>query len=269
MIERKFVKQNMKEYEIKEYVASSLSRVGLSDVRLQRTPLGEKIIISASRPGLVVGRAGSNITKLTRDLKEKFNLENPQIEIEEVTTIASDANIVAEMIANALERFGSQRFKGIGHKAMTDVMTAGAMGVEIIISGKIPGARATSWRFYQGYLKKCGDIALTEVRVAYRTANLKTGVVGIKVSIMPAGTVLPDKVELVQEAEPKVEELSEKDIPKSETEIIQKVEEDEEKASGKIKKTVKQDVKEESKKKEKKPAKNQSNKKPEEKGKEK
>ena len=105
--------------------------------------------------------------------------------------------------------------------------------------------------------------------VAYRTANLKTGVVGIKVSIMPAGTVLPDKVELVQEAEPKVEELSEKDIPKSETEIIQKVEEDEEKASGKIKKTVKQDVKEESKKKEKKPAKNQSNKKPEEKGKEK
>ena len=118
MIERKFVKQNMKEFEVKEYVAKQLSRVGLSDVKLQRTPLGEKIIISASRPGLVVGRGGANITKLTKDLKEKFNFENPQIEIDEVAVIAADANIVAEMIANSLERFGPQRFKGIGHKAM-------------------------------------------------------------------------------------------------------------------------------------------------------
>ena len=63
MIERKFVSQNIKEFEIKEYIRNNLSRVGLSDVKLQRTPLGEKIIISTSRPGLVVGRAGTNITK--------------------------------------------------------------------------------------------------------------------------------------------------------------------------------------------------------------
>ncbi|MFH1506420.1 MAG: 30S ribosomal protein S3 [archaeon] len=258
MIERKFVKQNMKEFEIKEYVATSLSRVGLSDVKLQRTPLGEKIIISASRPGLVVGRAGSNITKLTRDLKEKFNLENPQIEIDEVTAIGSDPNIIAEMIANALERFGSQRFKGIGHRAMSDVMDSGAMGVEILISGKIPGSRATSWRFYQGYLKKCGDIALTGVNTAYRTAKLKTGVVGVKVSIMPEGTILPDLVQLNEELEEKVEELPEDQANKTEAEIIKKVEEDQEKATGEIKKTVKKEDKpnkKAAKKTEKKPAK--------------
>ena len=84
MIERKFISQHIKEFEIKEYVRENLSRVGLSDVKLQRTPLGEKIIISTNRPGLVVGRSGSNISKLTKDLKEKFHLENPQIEIEEV-----------------------------------------------------------------------------------------------------------------------------------------------------------------------------------------
>ena len=122
MIERKFVNQNIKEFEIKEYIRNNLSRVGLSDVKLQRTPLGEKIIISTSRPGLVVGRAGTNITKLTRDLKRVFKLENPQIEIEEVTSIGLDAGIIAEMIANSLEKFGTKRFKGIGHKAMSDVM---------------------------------------------------------------------------------------------------------------------------------------------------
>ncbi|NJL43956.1 MAG: 30S ribosomal protein S3 [Nitrosarchaeum sp.] len=150
MIERKFVKQNIKEFQIKEFIEETLSRVGLSAVRFQRTPLGEKIVVVASRPGLVVGRAGSNIAGLTQQLKQKFKLENPQIEIEEVQSLALDANIMAEMIVNSLERFGTQRFKGIGHKAMADIMAAGAKGVEILISGKIPGARAKSWRFFRG-----------------------------------------------------------------------------------------------------------------------
>lgn len=194
MIERKFVSQKIKEFAIKEYVRENLSRVGLSDVKLQRTPLGEKIIISSSRPGLVVGRSGTNISKLTKDLKQKFNLENPQIEIEEVINIGLDANIIAEMIANSLEKFGLARFKGIGHKAMSDIMGAGALGVEILMSGKIPSSRAKTWRFYQGYLKKCGDIAVSQVKVAYSAANLKSGTVGIKVSIMTPDIKLPDRI---------------------------------------------------------------------------
>ena len=209
MIERKFVSQNIKEFEIKEYIRNNLSRVGLSDVKLQRTPLGEKIIISTSRPGLVVGRAGTNITKLTKDLKRVFKLENPQIEIEEVTSIGLDASIIAEMIANSLEKFGTTRFKGIGHKAMSDVMSARALGVEILISGKVPSARAKTWRFYQGYLKKCGDIAISDVRVAYAVAKLKSGTLGIKVSIMTPDTELPDKITVAKEQEEVVEEVQE------------------------------------------------------------
>jgi len=201
MIERKFVNQNIKEFEIKEYIKHNLSRVGLSDVKLQRTPLGEKIIISTSRPGLVVGRSGTNITKLTQDLKSVFKLENPQIEIEEVISIGLDPNIIAEMIANSLERFGIARFKGIGHKAMADVMGAGALGVEILIGGKVPSTRAKTWRFYQGYLKKCGDIAVSEVKVAYASAQLKSGTIGIKVSIMTPDTILPDRMKLIKKEE--------------------------------------------------------------------
>ncbi|MEM3373831.1 MAG: 30S ribosomal protein S3 [Candidatus Woesearchaeota archaeon] len=212
MIERDFISRNKTEYQIQEFVKENLKGVGLSHVKVQRTPLGEKIVIYASRPGLIIGGGGNNIKKLTKQLKKKFNLENPQIEISEITDVNLIAAVVAERIAIALEKFGTMRFKGIGHKAMADVMNAGARGVEIIISGKIPSARARSWRFYQGYLKKCGQPALDLVDTAYAIAKLKSGIVGIKVSIMPPNVRLPDDVELKDEQtlvmqEAKTEEL--------------------------------------------------------------
>ena len=136
MIERKFISRNLKRFLIGDYIEKTLGKVGYSDTKVQRTPLGEKVIISASRPGLVVGRKGSNIKKLTSDLKNKFKIENPQIEISEVENINLDADVVAERIASFLERFGSARFKSIGHKVIEDVIRSGALGIEIIISGK-------------------------------------------------------------------------------------------------------------------------------------
>lgn len=235
MIERQFVTQKMKEFQIQEFISSNLKRVGHSFTRLQRTPLGEKIIIYASRPGLIVGRKGENIKKLTKTLKKRFNLENPQIEISEVEDINLDAQIVAERIANSLERFGTSKFKGIGHKTMEDVMNAGAMGIEIVISGKIPSSRAKSWRFYQGYLKKCGDIVVTDIKTAYASAQLKTGTVGIKVSIMPPGVKLPDRIRLLEE-----KEVAE--------EVIQPAEEKKEGKEEKAKKTKKEPAKKPKKK---------------------
>ncbi|MBD3164878.1 30S ribosomal protein S3 [Candidatus Woesearchaeota archaeon] len=209
MIERKFMASNMREYMVEEFISGSLKGAEHSHTKLQRTPLGEKIVIYSSKPGLIVGRKGQNIKQLTRILKKKFNLENPQIEISEVQNFYLDANIVAERIVNYLEKFGTSKFKGIGHKTMSEVMNAGAMGIEILISGKIPSSRAKNWRFYQGYLKKCGDIALTGVKTAYATAKLKTGIIGVKVKIMPPGTKLPDNVELKAEKEEKIEEVKE------------------------------------------------------------
>jgi len=208
MIERKFVAEKLKEFQIEEFVASSLNGAGHSKTKMQRTPLGEKIVIHASKPGLVVGKKGQDIRDLTKALKKEFNLENPQIEISEVENMFLDADVMAERIKNNLERFGSSKFKGIGHKVMADVMGAGALGVEILISGKIPSSRAKNWRFYQGYLKKCGEVALTGVYKSYTIAKLKTGVVGIKVSIMPSTTVLPDKVVILDEKIEEVEKIS-------------------------------------------------------------
>ena len=111
MIERDFVKQKKKEFQIQEFVVSQLSNVGHSKTKMRKTPLGEKIIVHASRPGLVVGREGQNIKRLTSELKRRFNLENPQIEISEVEDPNLDSNIIAEKIASSLERFGSSKFK--------------------------------------------------------------------------------------------------------------------------------------------------------------
>ena len=209
MIERKFIFRNLKTYLIGRYIEKNLTRVGYSDTKVQRTPLGEKIIISASRPGLVVGRKGSNIKKLTTDLKKRFNIENPQIEIDEVQDINLDAGIVAERIASYLERFGPSRFKSIGHKVIEDVMNSGALGIEVIISGKIPGARAKRWRFYQGYLKKCGDMAVSGIKKSTKMANLKSGSIGIKVRIMPIELKILNTIELIKEKEEVIEEIKE------------------------------------------------------------
>ena len=199
MIERKFIAERVKEFQIQQYIDQTLKNVGHSSTKLVRTPLGEKIIIYASRPGLVVGKKGENIKKLTNTLKRRFNLENPQIEISEIVNPNLDAQIVAERIASTMERFGIQKFKGIAHKTVADVMNAGALGIEIRISGKVPSARAKSWRFYKGYLKKCGNVANTQVLRAQAFATLRAGAVGVQVAIMPPDIKLPDDIEVLKE----------------------------------------------------------------------
>ena len=209
-IEKKFIEQNMREYKIKSFVKEEVTRVGLSEVKVKKTPLGDKIVIYASRPGLVVGRGGSNIQELSKALKREFNLENPQIEIEEVKKADLDADIVAERICNSLERFGSGRTKGIGHRTLSDVMRAGALGVEILITGKIPSMRSRRWRFYAGYLKKAGDIAIEGVRTSIQEVTLKSGAVGVQVRIMPPDIVLPDHITLIEDPIEEIEASEDK-----------------------------------------------------------
>ncbi len=240
MIERDFINQKTKEYYIKKYVKDRLSNVGISNVKLKKIPLGEKIIVYTNKPSLVVGSRGSNIKDLTKALKSEFKLENPQIEIGEVKDMFLDAQLVAEKVASSLERFGSARFKGVGHKIMTNVMNSGAYGVEIIISGKIPSARAKSWRFYMGYLKKCGDVSVEGVRRAQASALLKSGIIGIKVAIMPPETTLPDRIQVLAEPIQNVEKIT--DISHEEKKEDQKKKTGEKKKSAPRKKTAKKEA---------------------------
>ena len=215
MIEREFIKEKIRNFKIQERISSTVNRyAGIDEIIVEKTPLGERVIIFASRPGLVIGSGGETIKSLTHDLKTKFGLETPQVEVKEIRDPDGRASVVAKKIASDFERFGPKRYKATGYRALTNVIRAGARGAEIRITGVgIPGARARSWRFFAGYLKKSGDTAETVVDKAFEVAALKRGTIGIKVAIMPMGVILPDDVtiKVVEEkvSEKEVEELKE------------------------------------------------------------
>ena len=142
MEEKNVVKFKKDEFAIKEFVKNFVGRGKVSKVQIEYTPVGEKIIISTHKTGLVIGRGGERIDELTRILKTKFKLENPHLEIEEIRHPEFDAQITADEIALGLERFGPLRFKVIAYRTLQKIIDAKALGAEIRLSGKLPGARA-------------------------------------------------------------------------------------------------------------------------------
>lgn len=195
MEEKNVVKFKKNEFAIKEYIKEEIGKGKISRVRTEYTPIGEKIIVSTHKPGLVIGRKGEKIEELTNILKTKFKLENPRIEIEEILVPEFDSQIIADEIALGLERAGPLKFKVIAYRTLQRIIDAGALGVEIILGGKLPGKRAKSWRFAQGYLKKTGDDAKIVSR-AKSVAQTKPGTVGIKVSILSPEAVLQDQIKI-------------------------------------------------------------------------
>jgi small subunit ribosomal protein S3 len=195
MEERKSVKFKKDEFAIKEYVKALLGKGKISRIRIEYTPIGEKVIVSTNKPGLIIGKRGEKIEELTNLLRTNFKLENPRIEIEEITKPEFDAQTIADEIALGLERLGPLKFKVIAYKNLQRIMNAGALGAEIVLGGKLPSSRAKSWRFSQGFLKKIGDSAKVVDR-AKAVAQTRPGTVGVKVSILSPDAILKDKMEI-------------------------------------------------------------------------
>jgi len=205
MEEKKVVKFKKDEFSVREFIKKSLGKGKISKVRIEYTPVGEKIIIATNKPGLIIGRGGEKIGELTTNLKKKFKLENPHIEIDEIKQAEFDAQIMADDIALSLERFGPLKFKVTAYRTLQKIMNSGALGVEIRLSGKLPSSRAKSWRFAQGYLKKTGDSAKVVDR-AQAIAQTKPGTVGVKVSILSPDQKLRDKITIDEELLNKLKE---------------------------------------------------------------
>lgn len=217
MDEKKFMGFKEEELGIKEYIKKSLGKGRISDVSVEYTPVGEKIIVSTNRPGLVIGRKGEKINELTRVLKTRFKLDNPHIEIDEIENQDLDAQLVADSIAFNLERRGSLKFKLISYRTLKNIMSAGALGTELVLSGKLPSDRARTWRFTQGYLKKTGEPSKV-VEKAIAQAKTQQGIVGIKVSILPPNAAIHDKIVVDEELRNRiVESFVEEEIPKKKT----------------------------------------------------
>ena len=241
MIEKNIVAQKFKEKEIEEFVFKYFGKLVCSHVKVQRTPLGEKVSVHTSRPGVIVGRKGANIKAITQELKTRFGMDNPELEVVEITNPALDAASVVRRIISGFERFGTKRFKVMAYGALEESMKAGVKGIEIVISGRgIPGERAKTWRFSAGYLKKSGDISASFMDRCSESANIRSGTVGVKVSILGPHVALPDTVTI---KEPSITERIEETVQK-----VQKKKTEEEKKTKRKKKVKEEDGSKDTKK---------------------
>lgn len=214
MIEKDFVKEGLKRTRIDEYLEEKLERAGYGGMDIQVTPVGTMVIVYAEKPGMVIGRGGKTVRSITKTLKNNFDLENPQVEVKEVEIPELNPRIMAHKVVAMLQR--GMQFRRVAYSIIRRIMSAGAQGVEVTISGKIRGSRSACAKFNDGYIKKCGEPSIKHVKEGFATVQLKPGVLGIYVRIMPPEVVLPDNIEII-EADGEVEEI--KPSPDSEESV--------------------------------------------------
>ena len=214
--------------QINEYLRSELVRAGFAGVDLQKTPLGVRITLKTSRPGLVIGKGGKRIQEITDVLEQRFGLEMPQIEVEEVQEPDLDAQIMAERLAYSLDR--GRHYRRAGYYILRKVMDAGAKGVEIKVSGKVTSQRARTQIFRAGTMTKSGQPSQEAVDKGVAQCIQKSGVLGVVVKIMRADYKTGDGVKINEEALNKAQKEKEVKLGKP----IKKFEVEEETIEGKI-----------------------------------
>ncbi|MCD5409810.1 MAG: 30S ribosomal protein S3 [Methanocellales archaeon] len=201
-IERKFIQEGLKKVRINEYFIQELNRAGYSGMKVNRTPMGTQITIYAEKPGMVIGKVGKTVRTFTKKLDEEFQLDNPQIDVQEVVKPELNAQMMANRLANALER--GWYFRKAGHSTLQRIMNAGALGCEIIISGKITGPRKRREKFLDGCIKHAGIPAEELVDKKFAIAIKKLGVLGVQVKIVQPDVVMPDNFRIISEEDKEI-----------------------------------------------------------------
>ncbi len=181
-VKKLFVQKGIIKAKIDEYLAKEFYRAGYAAVDILKTPLGTRIVIYAERPAIIIGRRGSMIRQLAQIFEKRFGLENPQITVTTVENPYLSARIVAFRLAVALER--GFHFRRAAFIALRRIMEAGALGAEIVISGKLTSERARYEKYRAGRIYKTGEQAAIMVERAVAHALLKPGVYGIEVRIV-------------------------------------------------------------------------------------
>ncbi|UCD96869.1 MAG: 30S ribosomal protein S3, partial [Candidatus Bathyarchaeota archaeon] len=191
-----FVGESIKKMQIDEFLQKELERAGYGGVDITKTPLGTHIVVYAMRPGVVIGRGGEAIRELAQVLEETFELPNPQISVAEMEVPELNAHVIASRIASALRR--GIHYRRAGYWALNNVIGAGALGIEIVISGKLRGRRAKYEKFRVGYIPKSGAPTLEYTKRAELNVQLKQGIYGVRVRIIPPDVKFPDKIRILE-----------------------------------------------------------------------
>src|SRR5579863_3145186 len=182
--------------DLDEYMEAQLKEAGYAGVDIQRNPVGTRITVFVTRPGLAIGRRGTGIKELTDRVAQKFNLPNPQIAVSEVERPELNPRIMAQRTAQIVAR--GTAFRRAANWTMTTIMEAGAMGCEIGVAGKLRSDRAHKEKYRMGVVPKSGETADQIVRSATTDVLLKLGLFGIKVKIAIPDAI-PPPVEFIEQ----------------------------------------------------------------------
>ena len=178
----------IEDHKIREYVKERLFIAGISKVEIERAANRIKLSIYTAKPGMVIGKGGSGVESLRKDL-EKLTGKNVIVNVEEVKIMELDAQLVAENIASQLERRVS--FRRAMKQAIQRTMRSGAKGIKTSVSGRLGGADMART---DGYSE--GTIPLQTLRAdidyGFAEADTTYGKLGVKVWIYK-GEVLPTK----------------------------------------------------------------------------
>ncbi len=194
-IHKRILKQMLLKWKIHEFFKRELPPIaGYVSVDLIPTSLGHQIIIYAKNPGIIVGRGGRRSRELAERLKTELNVQNPKIEVKAIKNPELNAQLIAKEIARAIGR--GMPIRRVAYSFMHRVMSHGALGVEIRIGGKLQKRRSRRYRFAMGTLIYSGEPADKFVDVGKASILVKTGVIGVRVTIVKPIAELPDKIEV-------------------------------------------------------------------------
>ncbi len=175
--------------ELDEYLQSQLKEAGYAGVEVQKNPIGTRLTVFVTRPGLAIGRRGTGIKDLTERVGTKFGMVNPQIAVSEVESPELNPRIMAVRISQIVAR--GTAFRRAATWTMNSIMAAGAAGVEISVAGKLRSDRSHKEKYRMGVVPKSGESATRVVREATTDVLLKLGLYGIQVKIAVKDAIPP------------------------------------------------------------------------------
>src|SRR5919107_3796182 len=184
------VNSNYRNMELDEFLKEELKDAGYGGVDIQKSPLGTKLTLYVTRPGLVIGRKGSGIKDLTSKLEIKYGLVNPQISVVELEIPELNPKIMCNRIAQLIER--GTAFRRAALWTVNTIKNAGALGVEVTISGKLRSERAHFEKHSAGIIPKSGNMADRVVKEGITHVLTKMGIMGIQLKIAIKGSVPPE-----------------------------------------------------------------------------
>ena len=178
----------VEDYKIREFLKKKLYHAGISKIEIERSADRVKVLVYTAKPGVVIGKGGAEIEKLKGELA-KYSTKKVLVDIKEVKRPDSDAQLVAENIAQQLENRIS--FRRAMKSCMGRAMKAGAKGIKTSCSGRLGGADMARTEFYSE-----GNIPLQTLRAdidyGFAEANTTYGKIGVKTWVYH-GEVLPTK----------------------------------------------------------------------------